>query len=1207
MTEVVSEKLPALSASRKCEQCKQMVSTMLEGRHCRHCGNTFCLNCARQTVAIPKFALYQPVRVCDDCYAIVFRDLRATSKTKLKDSQPPQRPPPLIPPTSSNSPSPQRPSPVAPGSPMRVARSHPGEHHRSDSQYAADVANGSGIESSPRPTLGRSLSSYPSSILNSPSQAHDPSAWITTLSGASLNLKDLKTFKTVIHAAKPKWRTNFVEAQGLEVCARLLKQPEDVFGSSLKFELLGCLRAFIDEQNDLAHVLATPNLLAHIVLCLEAKAETLRIQALEFLTVICWKSFDGRKSVISCLSDTHREGIEANAEGGGAKMPALTNLVKNLSKPQPSKKFEFHCDVMIFLNALILSAVDLEARTKMRRKILACGAQTAIESLKELLTEQQIESSLLCQAQIDIWENEQQKDHLQATKEGIDLSDIDECFAYLKESTRQDGFGEQLLAIIQFLMTIPHHRTLGEQIWNNCQHIVQTASMSDSRNLEALSFEELKTILEEKETDSLKGHADQMRELENKVEQYRSELVKQRILTEELQATIVALKANTSSSTTTSASIIGPPAAISFANMLGPPPPPGPLEEPPGPPGPPDGPPGPPGAPEGPPDAPGAPDGPPGPPGAPEGPPGPPGPPGFGPIGGGSSKSSAPQKPRPVPRVPMRKFHWTTVAYSQVKDSLWANVKEEDVKLDVDEFESLFQEKKASESKKNANSKNEEKEKEEKKVLVKLFDDKRSYNIDIALARIRMTYEHIRDSILLLDDAVLNTEKILALLKIVPTPEEAEIIQSHKGPEDLLDNTGKFFKVLLPIPNIALRLNFFSFKQTFSFTLDSFDHDLDIVKKALIKIKSSRHLPVIFQIILAFGNYMNATAPKGGAWGFNLSTLARLKASKTIDNKSTLLSYLVKFIHMRWGGVEAQASPIHFITEFSMCEEASKIESQFLKGEIGKVGSTLNRLVSELQGYTPVGPLDKFRPIMTGFHEAARLLFAGCQSLLEETEKSYANLLTHLGEGGSSMPWEEFFAIWAEFVKDFAAENKKLVLAKELCEKANAADARKAQRTAAKAEAIAKKDTKKINTPEKVPDIVVDSTPVDESENLVDFKALDAELSADESDAARPRRASWSSKMMDNLKTEEGVREMQQSKEKEEKVFRLENVSATSAKLAGGSAKKERRRSKVLGTLSSSPKGDSSSTPNCAVCGCAAFQRHKFRPGICSRCMHNHS
>lgn len=358
---------------------------------------------------------------------------------------------------------------------------------------------------------------------------------------------------------------------------------------------------------------------------------------------------------------------------------------------------------------------------------------------------------------------------------------------------------------------------------------------------------------------------------------------------------------------------------------------------------------------------------------------------------------------------------------------------------------------------------------------------------------------------------------------------------------------------------------------------------------------------------------MNAGAPKGGAWGFNLATLSRLKSSKTVDNKSTLLSYLVKFIHNKWDN--QPDSPANFVTEFAMCEEASKIESQFLKGEFNKIGSTLDRLLAELNGYKAVGPLDKFRPIMTGFHEAARLLYSGCQSMLEETEKTFAGLLTYLGET-SAMQWEEFFAIWAEFIRDFAAENKRLIASKELLEKASTADARKAQRAAAKAEAAAKRAAEKVSASVEHAAADPPSAEVAESDNgsaSVDFKKLDAEgqlpKPEDEFDGAvRSRNVSWSSRMMDNLKTEEGVRELQQTREKEEKVFKLENVSATSAKLAGGAAAKlERRRSKVLGSFTSSLKESVMGPPICGVCGCAAFQKHKFRPGVCSRCMHTHS
>jgi hypothetical protein len=55
----------------------------------------------------------------------------------------------------------------------------------------------------------------------------------------------------------------------------------------------------------------------------------------------------------------------------------------------------------------------------------------------------------------------------------------------------------------------------------------------------------------------------------------------------------------------------------------------------------------------------------------------------------------------------------------------------------------------------------------------------------------------------------------------------------------------------------------------------------------------------VIEIVLAMGNYLNGTGAKGGAHGFKLEFLTKLADTKTADNKSTLLHYLVSYIEKR--------------------------------------------------------------------------------------------------------------------------------------------------------------------------------------------------------------------------------------------------------------------------------------------------------------------
>jgi hypothetical protein len=48
------------------------------------------------------------------------------------------------------------------------------------------------------------------------------------------------------------------------------------------------------------------------------------------------------------------------------------------------------------------------------------------------------------------------------------------------------------------------------------------------------------------------------------------------------------------------------------------------------------------------------------------------------------------------------------------------------------------------------------------------------------------------------------------------------------------------------------------------------------------------------QIVLTLGNFLNGGTPKGGAFGFKLNALSKLGETKSVDNKSSLVHYLIK-------------------------------------------------------------------------------------------------------------------------------------------------------------------------------------------------------------------------------------------------------------------------------------------------------------------------
>ncbi|KAJ2758421.1 Vacuolar protein-sorting-associated protein 27 [Coemansia sp. BCRC 34490] len=65
---VDSSSAPEWEDSPVCQRCRTQFTFTNRKHHCRHCGKCFCNDCSSNTAAIPKFAIYDPVRVCHGCY-----------------------------------------------------------------------------------------------------------------------------------------------------------------------------------------------------------------------------------------------------------------------------------------------------------------------------------------------------------------------------------------------------------------------------------------------------------------------------------------------------------------------------------------------------------------------------------------------------------------------------------------------------------------------------------------------------------------------------------------------------------------------------------------------------------------------------------------------------------------------------------------------------------------------------------------------------------------------------------------------------------------------------------------------------------------------------------------------------------------------------------------------------------------------------------
>ncbi|KAL2631873.1 hypothetical protein R1flu_016559 [Riccia fluitans] len=478
-----------------------------------------------------------------------------------------------------------------------------------------------------------------------------------------------------------------------------------------------------------------------------------------------------------------------------------------------------------------------------------------------------------------------------------------------------------------------------------------------------------------------------------------------------------------------------------------PPPPPGGRGPPPPPPPPgrggPPPPPPPPGA------KPGGPPAPPPPPGGlgkgPPGPPGPPPPPGLGGRGRGALAQAAAQvaaapAPPPVKKATLKPLHWVKVTRA-VQGSLWAESQKQDEQqkapeIDMTELESLFSNAVAPiGNDKTSRTRGTAAPKVEK---VQLVDQRRAYNCEIMLTKIKMPMSDMLNAILNLNDTVLGLDQVEALIKFCPTKEEMDLLKSYPGEKENLGKAEQFFMEMMRLPRVDAKLGVFAFKIQFQIQVAELRQNLEVVNAASREVRESVKLRRVMQTILSLGNALNQGTARGSAIGFKLDSLLKLTDTRARNTKMTLMHYLCKVL------AEKLPELLDFHKDLVNLDAASKLQLKQMAEEMSQVSKGLEKVEQELAASENDGPISEgFRAVLKKFLSGAESEGRALTSLYADVGRNADSLAQYFGEDPARCSFEQVITILLGFVNMFK---------KSLDENIKAAEAekRKAEKEAEK-------------------------------------------------------------------------------------------------------------------------------------------------------------
>ncbi|SPO39803.1 related to Diaphanous protein homolog 1 [Pseudozyma flocculosa] len=376
---------------------------------------------------------------------------------------------------------------------------------------------------------------------------------------------------------------------------------------------------------------------------------------------------------------------------------------------------------------------------------------------------------------------------------------------------------------------------------------------------------------------------------------------------------------------------------------------------------------------------------------------------------------AAPKTPLlpPIPAKKRRALFWNKIPNHALARTVWSELPTTPINVaeEVDQLDDLFavgaKAPPAAATKASAST--------NKKAPATLIDLTRAQNVAILLSRIKLPFPEIRAALLQMDENQLSVDNLKALKSCLPTTEEMEIIRDYDGDVSALGKADQFFKEMLGIPKLHERLSCMLYIRRFELDIEELKPDLKILKDAVVELNGSQKFKSVLHTVLMIGNVLNSSTFRGGAAGFQLSDLLKLRETKPTNPTPatpSLLHYLVRLLN------KADKELVGFLDDCSHVEAAARISTQTIMQSItalvmGHDGVAEEVRVLQRIRISPQG--DRFLPVMEEFLRHSTSQIKALQTAGASIQASLTKLLSYYGEDATTTKPEDFFGLVASF------------------------------------------------------------------------------------------------------------------------------------------------------------------------------------------------
>uniref|UniRef100_A0A8C3M4P5 Diaphanous related formin 3 n=1 Tax=Chrysolophus pictus TaxID=9089 RepID=A0A8C3M4P5_CHRPC len=815
----------------------------------------------------------------------------------------------------------------------------------------------------------------------------------------------LESLRVSLTSNPVSWVENFGrEGLGLllDVLERLVEtKHQDKAVKRSQHKVIQCLRAFMNNKYGLERILGEERSLLLLIKAIDPKQTNMMTDIVKLLSAMC---IVGEESILEKIL----EAITAAAEE--RNVDRFSPIVEGLQ--DNSVQLQVAC--MQLINALVTSPDDLDFRLHIRNEFIRSG-------LKEILPQLKCIKNEALDIQLKVFNEHKEEDMIEFSHRLEDIrSELEYPFDIVNDvynmvwNTVKDTSAEgYFLSILQHLLLIRNDYFIRPQYFKLIEECVSQIVLHRSgtdpdftyRKRLDINFSHLVDICVDKAR--LEECEERASELSRKFEkdfvahqETQALLQKKEERINALEAELQAFKSQVQDNILT---MPPPPPPLPSNGAIPPPPPPPP------------------------------------PPlllnglgfaagiGAPPPPPPPPGLPG--------AQWSPPSctlpfglKPKKEfrPEVTMKRLNWSKIRPQEMTESCFWVKAEEDKYENADmlcKLELTF-----------CCQKRDDEDFEEKKSIkkrikeLKVLDPKIAQNLSIFLGSFRVPYEEIKMMILQVDETQLSESMIQNLIKHLPEQEQLNALSKFKNEYNNLSEPEQFGVVMSNVKRLRPRLTAILFKLQFEEQVNNIKPDIMAVSAACEEIKKSKSFSKLLELVLLMGNYMNAGSRNAQTFGYNLSSLCKLKDTKSADQKTTLLHFLVEVCEENYQDV------LNFVEDFQHLDKASKVSAENLEKSLKHMEKQLQQLEKDLQTF-PVAEdkHDKFVAKIFLIH--AKEDFQKLSRMHENMEKLYQNVMGYFAIDQKKVSVEEFLTDLNNFRMMFMQAVKENIRRREAEEK----------------------------------------------------------------------------------------------------------------------------------------------------------------------------